>query len=128
MHIDIDAGPTLQTTFEAFRNEIDAFNDRRERLIKTSRDVTALSKKVIFHLHRFSFQAPWPADDQDDTSSNTRLFEEAQKKLAEIESLLRACADKEGLPSEPTRPNDTMLRCERFLGASLEEWVCMWQD
>jgi hypothetical protein len=27
-------------------------HDRRERLIKASRDLTALSKKLIFHLHR----------------------------------------------------------------------------
>jgi len=36
--------------FENFRNELDEHHDRRERIIKTSRDITALSKKmyVIF--------------------------------------------------------------------------------
>ena len=44
----------LRGSFERFRDEIDSHNDKRERLIKASRDITALSKKLIFHLHRFS--------------------------------------------------------------------------
>lgn len=32
--------------FEHFRDELDEHHDRRERLVKASRDVTALSKKM----------------------------------------------------------------------------------
>lgn len=32
--------------FENFRNELDEHHDRRERIIKASRDITALSKKM----------------------------------------------------------------------------------
>lgn len=32
--------------FEFFRNELDEHHDRRERVIKASRDITALSKKM----------------------------------------------------------------------------------
>ena len=32
--------------FETFRDELDEHHDRRERIIKTSRDITALSKKM----------------------------------------------------------------------------------
>ena len=32
--------------FEAFRDELDEHYDRRERIIKISRDITALSKKM----------------------------------------------------------------------------------
>jgi hypothetical protein len=32
--------------FEFFRDELDEHHDRRERIIKASRDVTALSKKM----------------------------------------------------------------------------------
>ena len=46
----------LRGSFERFRDEIDSHNDKRERLIKASRDITALSKKLIFHLHRFSLE------------------------------------------------------------------------
>ncbi|KAF8587304.1 Translin [Ramaria rubella] len=38
--------------FDAFRREFDEHNDRRERLIKLSRDATKLSKKIIFLLQR----------------------------------------------------------------------------
>lgn len=32
--------------FERFRDELDEHHDRRERIIKASRDITALSKKM----------------------------------------------------------------------------------
>lgn len=32
--------------FDTFRNELDEHHDRRERIIKASRDITALSKKM----------------------------------------------------------------------------------
>lgn len=38
--------------FHSFRDELDEHHDRRERVIKTSRDITALSKKMIFTLQR----------------------------------------------------------------------------
>ncbi|KAL9024534.1 MAG: hypothetical protein Q9196_006449 [Gyalolechia fulgens] len=41
--------------FEAFRDELDEHHDRRERIIKASRDITALSKKIVRRL-----QSPVP--------------------------------------------------------------------
>ncbi|KAF2837021.1 Translin [Patellaria atrata CBS 101060] len=38
--------------FEGFRAELDEHHDRRERVIKASRDITAASKKIIFSLQR----------------------------------------------------------------------------
>lgn len=32
--------------FESFRDELDDHHDRRERIVKASRDITALSKKM----------------------------------------------------------------------------------
>ncbi len=32
--------------FETFRDELDEHHDRRERIVKASRDITALSKKM----------------------------------------------------------------------------------
>jgi hypothetical protein len=49
---DTDTTMTSETTspiisvFEGFRNELDQHHDRRERIIKASRDITALSKKM----------------------------------------------------------------------------------
>ncbi|KAI9888057.1 MAG: hypothetical protein M1823_000179 [Watsoniomyces obsoletus] len=37
--------------FEHFRKEIDEHHDRRERIIKASRDLTAQSKKIVRHLN-----------------------------------------------------------------------------
>lgn len=39
------ASPFL-TIFETFRAELDEHHDRRERVIKASRDITAASKKM----------------------------------------------------------------------------------
>jgi hypothetical protein len=36
----------FQSMFEGFRAELDEHHDRRERIIKASRDVTAQSKKM----------------------------------------------------------------------------------
>ena len=36
----------FMTMFETFRAELDEHHDRRERVIKASRDTTALSKKM----------------------------------------------------------------------------------
>ncbi|KAK5700963.1 hypothetical protein LTR97_005482 [Elasticomyces elasticus] len=38
--------------FEQFRTELDEHHDRRERITKASRDITAASKKIIFTLQR----------------------------------------------------------------------------
>ncbi|OTA75870.1 hypothetical protein M434DRAFT_266677 [Hypoxylon sp. CO27-5] len=41
--------------FESFRDELDEHHDRRMKIGKVSRDVTALSKKIIFSLQRYLF-------------------------------------------------------------------------
>ncbi|KAF2765689.1 Translin [Teratosphaeria nubilosa] len=47
--------------FEHFRAELDEHHDRRERIIKASRDITAASKKIIFTLQRVrSLAQPLP--------------------------------------------------------------------
>ncbi|KAF2467272.1 Translin [Lindgomyces ingoldianus] len=38
--------------FEGFRKDLDEHYDRRERVVKASRDITAASKKIIFTLQR----------------------------------------------------------------------------
>jgi hypothetical protein len=41
-----ESSPNVLSMFETFRDELDQHHDRRERLIKASRDITALSKKM----------------------------------------------------------------------------------
>lgn len=40
------ASNPLLSIFESFREEIDEHHDRRERVIKASKDITAYSKKM----------------------------------------------------------------------------------
>lgn len=40
-----DSSPVI-SIFENFRDELDEHHDRREKIIKASRDITALSKKM----------------------------------------------------------------------------------
>lgn len=48
---DNNTSPYL-SVFENFKTELDEHHDRRERVIKASRDITAYSKKIIFALQR----------------------------------------------------------------------------
>jgi hypothetical protein len=41
-----DSSSSFMSMFEVFREELDQHHDRRERIIKSSRDITALSKKM----------------------------------------------------------------------------------
>jgi hypothetical protein len=43
---DTESTSRFMPMFEVFRNELDEHHDRRERIIKASRDITAASKKM----------------------------------------------------------------------------------
>lgn len=47
--------------FEVFRTELDEHHDRRERIIKASRDITAASKKMCANV-RNNINFVWKAD------------------------------------------------------------------
>ncbi|KAJ4374028.1 hypothetical protein N0V83_002767 [Neocucurbitaria cava] len=75
--------------FEGFRKELDEHHDRRERIIKASRDITASSKKIIFTLQRVrTVGQPVPAFV---TKNNTQYWETIEKQYASI------AADLQGL-------------------------------
>ncbi|KAK9777419.1 putative Translin-associated protein X [Seiridium cardinale] len=70
--------------FEGFRNELDKHHDRREKIVKVSRDVTALSKKIIFSLQRVrKLNQPIPAN----------ITKENEERLVEIKSMLSSIVD-----------------------------------
>jgi len=64
-------------SFAHFQQQIDAKNDKWERLVKCSRDVTIESKRVIFLLHRV-----------------TRPGENVSAILTDAETRLRALCDE----------------------------------
>ncbi|KAJ2159096.1 hypothetical protein GGF46_003297 [Coemansia sp. RSA 552] len=63
--------------FTAYRDSLDAHYDRRERVIKCSRDITALSKKIVFALLRITQNPP------------EKVFAEAECKHEEVLGLFK---------------------------------------
>ncbi|KAG8856974.1 hypothetical protein FRB91_011964 [Serendipita sp. 411] len=81
----------IVSVFDSFREELDANNDRRERIIKQSREITILSKRTIFLLHRIatSDNKQDRPDAVTDEERNTRSESDdslmtAERKLQEI--------------------------------------------
>ncbi|KAH8753889.1 Translin family-domain-containing protein [Diaporthe sp. PMI_573] len=75
--------------FESFRDELDEHHDRRERIVKASRDITALSKKIIFSLQRIRTIQPELPD---------QVERDIQSRLGDISKLLATLApDVQGI-------------------------------
>ncbi|BGP00862.1 hypothetical protein NBRC10513v2_000987 [Rhodotorula toruloides] len=66
----------LLDAFHGFRTELDAHYAQRERIVKLSRDVTALSKQLIFALHRIG-----------GGKSKKQVFKEVEGKMADLRVL-----------------------------------------
>lgn len=77
-----DVSPILKA-FQGFQVELDSRYDKHERIVKSSRDVTIQSKRVIFLLHRCS---------EKDTSSDT--LKEAGEKLQGIKKQFKSIAQE----------------------------------
>jgi predicted translin family RNA/ssDNA-binding protein len=77
------------TSYLVFRNHslkidlslIPLQNERRERLIVASRQITSLSKKLIFHLHRISL---FPESVESNKSERRKILEQSEEKIQEI--------------------------------------------
>eukprot|EP01130_Rhizamoeba_saxonica_P017262 TRINITY_DN829_c0_g1_i2.p1 TRINITY_DN829_c0_g1~~TRINITY_DN829_c0_g1_i2.p1 ORF type:complete len:249 (-),score=54.51 TRINITY_DN829_c0_g1_i2:193-939(-) len=66
---------TIQTHFSDYSAQYDDHNDRYERVVKISRDITVKSKRLIFLLHRIAY------DEKSD------IEQQASEPLYEIHSL-----------------------------------------
>ncbi|KAJ5718782.1 hypothetical protein N7488_004428 [Penicillium malachiteum] len=76
--MESESAGSILSVFENFRNELDEHHDRRERVIKASRDITALSKKIIFALQRVrTISTPLPP----------KIAQENQVRLDQIRAL-----------------------------------------
>ncbi|KAJ2559889.1 hypothetical protein EV175_000123 [Coemansia sp. RSA 1933] len=72
-------------SFRSYRDTLDAHYDQRERVIKCSRDITALSKKIVFTLLRIT---------QDGAA---QVFDEAERKHQQVLDLfVRISVDLQG--------------------------------
>jgi hypothetical protein len=115
-------------TFDSFREELDEHNDRRDRLIKVrakqlwmawhptypskkaSRDVTNLSKKTIFLLHRLVSDSSL-----DEHAAALRAVQQGSQKLLEVRKLFA------GLRHELV--GDRFWRYERAVSPGLQEYI-----
>ncbi|GIJ91706.1 hypothetical protein Asppvi_010678 [Aspergillus pseudoviridinutans] len=97
----IDQSSTqIFSMFETFRDELDQHHDRRERVIKTSRDITALSKKIIR-----TIKAPIPAP----------IAKETKTRFDQISTLFQnVIPDVTGLNS---------WRYQRQLSGAIQEFI-----
>ncbi|GFY88763.1 translin family protein [Actinidia rufa] len=62
----------MKDAFTKYADYLNELNDKRERVVKASRDVTINSKKVIFQVHRMS------------KSNREEVLEKAEKDLAAV--------------------------------------------
>ncbi|PWY71424.1 translin-associated factor TraX [Aspergillus eucalypticola CBS 122712] len=93
--------------FTTFRDELDEHHDRRERIIKASRDITALSKKIIFALQRIrTLNHPLPPN----------LTKETTTRFAQITTHFTAL-----LPDLTPAPNTH--RYMRQLSPAIQEFI-----
>ncbi|TQB70467.1 hypothetical protein MPDQ_000435 [Monascus purpureus] len=102
-----DRPPTaIQSIFSTFRDELDQHHDRRERIIKASRDITALSKKVIFSLQRVrTLNQPLPPS----------IANENKSRLDQIRQLFQSVVpDVTGINS---------WRYQRQLSSGIQEFI-----
>lgn len=92
--------------FMGFRDQLDKHHDRRERVIKASRDITALSKKIIFSLQRtkhIGHELP-PA-----------ISKDLQGKFAEIRELYASIA--------PDLRGQNEWRYHRSISPAIQEFI-----
>jgi len=76
--------PVIQQ-FQKFAVSLDQRHDKRERLVKLSRDVTIEAKRIIFLLHRISLE---DVDDFRETEANSAVLDEAETRLRDVQLTL----------------------------------------
>ncbi|CAK5280092.1 unnamed protein product [Mycena citricolor] len=97
--------------FEEFRGDLDDANDRRERLIKASRDVTNISKKAIFLLFRIVLEET----SEDDAALSRRAAKNGYSKLVEARALFAQM--------RPELAGDRFWRHQRQVSPGLQEYI-----
>ena len=80
----------IQTLFQQYQSELDCSHDKRERLVKLSRDITVQSKRIIFLLHRAL------------STDKNSVLTEAECKFQQVSKLLHKITE-ELANEEPTR-------------------------
>ncbi|ORY58341.1 Translin [Leucosporidium creatinivorum] len=111
MEIDTPAPATLKRTrgqslmdaFAEYRAELDTHYDRRERIIKQSRDITAQSKKLIFSAHRIT------------NTDRSIVVKEVELKLKELKKMFEKLQDDVA--------GENFWRYEKSVSPGIQEYV-----
>ncbi|KAH9835787.1 Translin [Rhodofomes roseus] len=112
MSVVLSSRDSILEVFDHFRDELDDFHDRRERLIKCSRDVTNLSKKVIFLIHRSLTEGLGQSDERE---TSLRAVSRAKEKLKDVQNLFA------GMREEVA--GDRFWRHQRNVSPGLQEYI-----
>lgn len=87
--VEFDACTTMNHVFIDLRDRLDDLHQRRDRVFKASRDITAASKKIIFALHRLGPHQVKPSDRPQHVVNNiNKLHKEILKTVASIRDIL----------------------------------------
>ncbi|KAI9357910.1 Translin family-domain-containing protein [Zopfochytrium polystomum] len=120
--------PDVRDLFSRCKVELDALHDRRERIVKTSRDITAASKKLIFALHRLAppqpppisnvpaTSPPPPPEGEAPTTERDQQLSDAAADQAKIVQLLRR------VHAEELR-GQNYYRLRKSIQPGLEEYI-----
>jgi len=100
--IRLDENSLLHTAFSMYQSELDARNDKYERLVKLSRDITIQSKRAIFSLLRREESAEKLADD-------------ALEKFAAIKKLLKQISTETS--------NEDRYKFARAVSPGIQEFI-----
>merc|ERR1712142_80855 len=98
----LDENSLLYTAFTHYQRELDARNDKYERLVKMSRDITIQSKRAIFSLLRRE-------------ESSQKLAADAEEKFQSIKKLLKqiSCETK----------NEDPYKFARAISPGIQEFI-----
>lgn len=99
------------SVFESFKGEIDSHYDRRERIIKLSRDITALSKKMIFSLLR----VPFSSSDH----SESRIPLDISKEVSKYEKQIMELISKASVEMQQAN----VWRYQRQISPGIQEFI-----
>jgi len=102
---DIDTSDPVQNMFGLISKVLDARHDKRERIVKLSRDITIESKRIIFCLHRIK------SDDD-----KMVVLEEAEGRLTDMKGKLWYALAKE-------LKGEDHYQFIKAYSAGLQEWV-----
>eukprot|EP00761_Pharyngomonas_kirbyi_P008102 gb/GECH01008113.1/.p1 GENE.gb/GECH01008113.1/~~gb/GECH01008113.1/.p1 ORF type:complete len:262 (+),score=70.95 gb/GECH01008113.1/:1-786(+) len=95
----------LQKKFQEHSQVLDAHHDRKERIFKTSRDITTESKRTIFLLHRINHK------------NKDQILEEASEKIKNINENIAKIAKEVNIDKE------YYWRYFRSFSGGLQEYV-----